>query len=132
MLCKIGQERLLNVSWKPVWEKEAYYTGTLRLIIIHKTSALAALVNIIDQTDARIVNLKIKGRTADHWDLRVDLEADDDNHFDAVMLSPRGQAGLEAKFLASVSASASKTSSASASASSIWPRPVLELFILAS
>jgi len=81
MLCKIGQERLLNVSWKPVWETEAYYTGTLRLIIIHKRSAFAALVNIIDQTDARIVNLKIKGRTADHWDLRVDLEADDAKSF---------------------------------------------------
>jgi len=89
MLCKIWQERLLNVSWKPVWETEAYYTGTLRLIIIHKTSALAALVNIIDQTDARIMNLKIKNRTAYHCDLRVDLEADDANHFDDVIASLR-------------------------------------------
>jgi len=35
------------------------------------------------------------------------------------MLSPRGQAGLEAKFLSS------------SSASRIWPWPVLRLFILA-
>jgi len=40
--------------------------------------------------------------------------------FTAVMLSPRGQAVLEAKILSS------------ASASKICPRPVLELFILAS
>jgi len=51
------------------------------------------------------------------------------NGWKAVMLSPRGQAGLEAIILSLASDSASKM--ASASASSICPRPVLELFILA-
>jgi len=55
------------------------------------------------------------------------------NLYNAVMLSPRGQSGLEAKILASASKiwpGLGLGLNALASASNIWPRPGLDLVVL--
>ncbi len=85
----IDPERMLDLSWHDEMDEEIRHVGRLKLNFINKTGSLASLTTIISKHQSNIVNLKIINRTAEFWDLFIDVEVKDVEHLQNIKAALR-------------------------------------------
>ncbi len=85
----IDPERVLDLSWDEEIDQESRHVGRLKLTFINKAGSLASMTTAISKHQANIVNLKITNRTAEFWDLFVDVEVKDVEHLQNIKAALR-------------------------------------------
>ncbi len=80
--------RILDLNWgrQKVDEK---FVGRLKATFLNKTGSLSAFSTAISKQNGNIVNIKVTNRTADFWDIIVDVEVKDTAHLNTVIASVR-------------------------------------------
>jgi len=76
-------ERWLDVTWKH-GKHEGAFIGRLQVMIAHRKGALATLANTIAQGEGNILNVRMASRTADVFEMIVDLEVEDIGHLGSI------------------------------------------------
>jgi len=84
-------ERWIDVSWDP----DSDITGgelvsRLNVTLMNEPGSLADLATTIAGAQGNISNLKFTNRTADFFDMVVDIEVADAKHLNAIMTTLRG------------------------------------------
>lgn len=82
-------ERWIDVAWNPDSEDIQAHVGRLKVTMSHESGSLAALSNAIARDMGNINNLKITSRSADFFELLVDVEVQDVRHLNNVIATLR-------------------------------------------
>ncbi len=85
----IDPERMLDLSWHEEMDQETRHVGRLKVTFFNKAGSLASMTASISKHQANIVNLKITNRTAEFWDLLVDVEVKDVEHLQNIKAALR-------------------------------------------
>lgn len=72
-------ERWLDVSWNDGADDQVH-VGRLRLLIANEKGNLASLSSLIAKNNGNIVNLQLRSRSVDFWDMAIDVEVSDAKH----------------------------------------------------
>jgi GTP pyrophosphokinase len=82
-------DRVLDLSWHEESANRYKRTGRLKVVFANKPGSLAAMTTAISKQNGDIVNLKIINRTADFWELLVDVEVNNVDHLQTLKASLR-------------------------------------------
>ena len=82
-------ERWLDLSWDKVDTESTVHVGRLSLIVANETGSLAELATAIAKCKGNISNLKITSRSAEFFDILVDVEVEDARHLTDIMATLR-------------------------------------------
>ena len=82
-------ERWLDLSWDKVDSETSVHVGRLSLIVANETGSLAELATAIAKCKGNITNFKITSRSADFFELLVDVEVEDARHLTDIMAALR-------------------------------------------
>ncbi len=85
----IDPERLLDLAWNDELQENKRHVGRLKVTFLNKPGSLAAMTAAISKNDGNIVNLKVTHRSAEFWDLFVDVEVLDVDHLTNIIASLR-------------------------------------------
>ena len=88
----VDPERLLDLSWNQDRDKNSRHVGRLKVTFANRPGSLAGMSTAITKHQGNIVNLKIINRTADFWDLLVDIEVKDAEHLHHIKAALRSLA----------------------------------------
>ncbi len=72
-------ERWLDISWEET-EGTAIHLGRIDLVVANEPGALGAVTTVIAKNMGNITNLKITNRTADFFEMLIDIEVRDVKH----------------------------------------------------
>jgi GTP pyrophosphokinase len=81
-------ERWLDISWGEDAEAREH-VGRLSVTISNEPLSLGTVSTVIGRHGGNIINLKITSRSADFWDLLVDIEVTDVNHLTNIIAALR-------------------------------------------
>jgi GTP pyrophosphokinase len=81
-------ERWLDVAWDPDGA-DGSHVGRVTVLIGNEPGSLANLTTVISRSDGNITNLKITNRSADFWEILVDIEVRDVKHLSNVIAALR-------------------------------------------
>ena len=81
-------ERWRDVAWNRDSE-DAQQVSRLNVTITNETGSMATLCSVLGNNNANIMNLKITKRTADFFDLNLDVEVVDVRHLSHIMAALR-------------------------------------------
>lgn len=81
-------ERWIDVAWNPDSDRQPH-VGRLKITMSHESGSLAALSNAIARDMGNINNLKITSRSADFFELMLDVEVQDVRHLNNVIATLR-------------------------------------------
>lgn len=81
-------ERLVDVSWGRE-SAEQDFSGRLKVVLAHESGSLGKLANIIAHDKGNISNLKIINRSADFFELLVDVDVKGAGHLNNIIASLR-------------------------------------------
>jgi GTP pyrophosphokinase len=81
----IDTERLMDLSWNDELDELERHIGRLKVTFLNRPGSLANMTAAISKHNGNIVNLKITHRSAEFWDLMVDIEVRDVIHLDNIM-----------------------------------------------
>jgi GTP pyrophosphokinase len=76
-------------SWDKVDTESTVHVGRLSLIVANETGSLAELATAIAKRKGNISNLKITSRSAEFFDILVDVEVEDARHLTDIMATLR-------------------------------------------
>ncbi|HLY57301.1 MAG TPA: RelA/SpoT AH/RIS domain-containing protein, partial [Stellaceae bacterium] len=86
-------ERWLDVAWDPE-EVDGGHVGRISVMIGNEPGSLANLTTVISKSDGNITNLKITNRSADFWEILVDIEVRDVKHLSNVIAALRASPAI--------------------------------------
>ena len=70
-------ERWLDVSWNDEQDGSENHVGRLHITVSNEPGNLGTLTTVIARSNGNIVNLLVTNRTADFWELLIDVEVKD-------------------------------------------------------
>jgi GTP pyrophosphokinase len=82
-------ERWIDVSWNTEDEMHQLYVGRVLVILLNEPGSLSALTSIIAKNDANITNIRIVTRSAEFFDILVDVEVKNAQHLTDVLAAMR-------------------------------------------
>ena len=82
-------ERWLDVSWQLDGEIPDVHVGRIQLTVINEPGCLGSLSMVIGKNEGNISNLKITNRSADFFDLMLDIEVRDVRHLTDIVAALR-------------------------------------------
>jgi len=82
-------ERWLDLSWDKVDSENSSHVGRLDLIVANEAGSLGELATAIAKCKGNITNLKITSRSAEFFDILVDVEVEDARHLTDIMATLR-------------------------------------------
>jgi len=77
-------ERWIDLAWEKN-VTESVYVGRLKAVLTNKKGALAALANTVAKGEANINNVRIVNRSSDFFEIILDIEVHDIEHFNNVI-----------------------------------------------
>ncbi|MGI9392702.1 MAG: RelA/SpoT family protein [Parvibaculales bacterium] len=83
------QERWVALSWEKS-QKEMFFPTRLQLCIANKIGALGVVATLIADYEANIINLELRQRDEDFYDLQLDIEVHDLQHVSRLLAALRG------------------------------------------
>jgi GTP pyrophosphokinase len=83
-------ERWVDVSWDLGASAEENFVGRLELVVANQRGGLANLLSVVAQNLGNINNLKITNRTADFFEMTLDIEVRNNRHLNEIMAALRG------------------------------------------
>lgn len=82
-------ERWLDVSWEVGGDDAPTHVGRIQVLVSNEPSALAAISTVIGRDGGNITNLKIVHRSADFFEMLIDIEVADIKQFTDIMAALR-------------------------------------------
>jgi GTP pyrophosphokinase len=80
-------ERFIDVSWEG--DADEPRTGRITLVVQNEPGSMGELCTLIGRHNANISNLKITGRSADFFDIMIDVEVADLRHLTTIIAALR-------------------------------------------
>lgn len=84
-------ERWIEVSWEQDDSNDAVHVGRLKILLSHESGSLATLTNEIAKGEGNISNLKITHRSADFFELIVDIGVQNVRHLNNIIANLRAR-----------------------------------------
>lgn len=84
-------ERWIDVAWDQDSEGGGAQVSRLNITLMNEPGSLAEMAETIAGARGNISNLKFTNRTADFFDMVVDIEVEDAKHLNAIVTSLRGR-----------------------------------------
>lgn len=81
--------RILDLSWGKTPDVTRKFVGRLKATFLNKPGSLSAFSTSISKQGGNICNIKVINRTADFWDIVIDVEVRDVEHLNLVIASVR-------------------------------------------
>jgi GTP pyrophosphokinase len=82
-------ERWIDVSWDVDDAAAAMHMSRLQLIVVNAPGSLGSLTTVIGKNEGNITNLKFTNRTAEFFDMLIDIEVRDVKHLTDIMAALR-------------------------------------------
>ena len=82
-------ERWLDVSWETDRQAEEHHVGRINLTILNEPGSLGSLANLVAKNDGNISNLRIINRSADFFEMLMDIEVADVKHLTNIIAALR-------------------------------------------
>ena len=82
-------ERWLDLAWDAEVEADGELQGRLNLVISNEPGSLGAISTVIAENSGNISNLKITNRSADFFELVIDVEVEDVRHLSNIVAALR-------------------------------------------
>ncbi|HVR68810.1 MAG TPA: bifunctional (p)ppGpp synthetase/guanosine-3',5'-bis(diphosphate) 3'-pyrophosphohydrolase [Verrucomicrobiae bacterium] len=82
-------ERWLDVSWNIDSEMSPGHVGRLHVVVANSPGSLGSMSTIIGKAEGNITNLKITNRSADFFEMTVDVEVSDIRHLSNIIAALR-------------------------------------------
>ncbi len=82
-------ERWLDVAWENQGEDPAAHVGRLHLVVANSPGSLGSLSTIIGKSEGNISNLKITNRSADFFEMMIDVEVKNVRHLTNIIAALR-------------------------------------------
>jgi GTP pyrophosphokinase len=87
-------ERWLDVAWAVDADRQESFVGRISAVMLNQPGALNALTAVIARNHANIVNLKIVNRSADFFEMIVDMEVLDIKHLTNIIAALRADPAI--------------------------------------
>ncbi len=87
-------ERWIDVSWDIAARNDVRLVGRLSLVVTNRPGGLAHVTTAVANHDGNINNLKITGRSADFFDMTLDIEVKDNKHLNEIMAALRAEGAV--------------------------------------
>ena len=84
-------ERWVDVAWDLASVKGANFVGRLGLVVTNRPGGFATVTTAVANHHGNINNLKITRRTADFFNMTLDIEVKDNNHLNDIMAALRAE-----------------------------------------
>ena len=84
-------ERWIDVDWDREQEGIGAQVSRLNITLMNEPGSLAEMAETIASARGNITNLKFTNRTADFFDMVVDIEVEDAKHLNNIVTSLRGR-----------------------------------------
>jgi GTP diphosphokinase / guanosine-3',5'-bis(diphosphate) 3'-diphosphatase len=90
-LSELGEqpERWIDVSWDAGADGPDLKVGRIRVVVANEPGSLGALSTVIARNEGNISNLKIVNRTAQFWEMMIDIEVRNVKHLTNVIAALR-------------------------------------------
>jgi GTP diphosphokinase / guanosine-3',5'-bis(diphosphate) 3'-diphosphatase len=82
-------ERWLDVSWHVDPSKAEGHVGRLHVVVANEPGSLGSLSTVIGKSEGNITNLKITNRSADFFEMMIDVEVKDVRHLTNIIAALR-------------------------------------------
>ncbi len=82
-------ERWIDVSWEEEGDGAVSHVGRIQLTVVNEPGTLGSLTTIIGKNDGNITNLKVVNRTAQFFDMMIDIEVRDVRHLTNIIAALR-------------------------------------------
>lgn len=82
-------EQWVDVQWEVGAEETVDHVGRINVILANRPGSLAALTAVIGRYDGNITNLKIVDRSADFFEMEIDIEVNDVQHLTNIVAGLR-------------------------------------------
>jgi GTP diphosphokinase / guanosine-3',5'-bis(diphosphate) 3'-diphosphatase len=82
-------ERWIDVSWDVDDATAAMHMSRLQLIVVNAPGSLGSLTTVIGKNEGNITNLKFTNRTAEFFDMLIDIEVRDVKHLTDIIAALR-------------------------------------------
>ena len=82
-------ERWLDVSWGEGPDSPEAHVGRINVTSAHQPGSLGTLTTVIGKNGGNITNLKIVNRSADFWDMTIDIYVNDTKHLNNIIAALR-------------------------------------------
>ena len=86
-------ERLIDLSWGKD-SSDVRHVGRLKVVLVHSPGSLASLANAIANENGNINNMKITDRSADFFEIVVDIDVRGAKHLTSIMTSLRADSHI--------------------------------------
>jgi GTP diphosphokinase / guanosine-3',5'-bis(diphosphate) 3'-diphosphatase len=87
-------ERWVDVAWELASSHDARFVGRLSLVVTNRPGGLANVTTAVANQNGNINNLKITRRTADFFDMTLDIEVKDNKHLNEIMAALRAEGSI--------------------------------------
>lgn len=87
-------ERWVDVAWNVEEEADSAYVGRVFVILINEPGSLSNLTSVIAKSGGNITNLRIVSRSAQFFDLFVDMEVRNAKHLTEIIAALRATAAV--------------------------------------
>jgi guanosine-3',5'-bis(diphosphate) 3'-pyrophosphohydrolase len=85
----VDPERIIELDWEDRRSIDERYIARLKVMFLDKPGALAATTTCISKQGANIVNFKVSNRNSEFWELLIDMQVKDKNHFNTIVAGLR-------------------------------------------
>jgi guanosine-3',5'-bis(diphosphate) 3'-pyrophosphohydrolase len=82
-------ERWLDVAWHMEPGKLDHHVGRIHVVVANEPGSLGSLSTVIGKSDGNITNLKITNRSADFFEMMIDVEVKDLKHLTNIIATLR-------------------------------------------
>lgn len=87
-------ERWVDVAWDLASTKDTSFVGRLGLVVTNRPGGLATVTTAVATHHGNINNLKITRRTADFFNMTLDIEVKDNKHLNEIMAALRAEGAV--------------------------------------
>ena len=87
-------ERWLDVSWDVEKAEEEFHVGRIHVVLVNAPGSLSSLTAVIARNMGNISNLKITERSADFFEMLVDIEVHDVKHLINIIAALRADPSI--------------------------------------
>jgi guanosine-3',5'-bis(diphosphate) 3'-pyrophosphohydrolase len=89
-------ERWIDVSWDSVAESMEGFVGRIRVTVNNQPGSLGTLTTVVGKSGGNITNLKILSRSADFFEIVIDIEVRDVKHLTNIIAGLRAMSVISA------------------------------------
>ena len=87
-------ERWVDVAWDLASAKDASFVGRLGVVVTNRLGGLATVTTAVANQRGNINNLRITRRTADFFNMMLDIEVKDNKHLNEIMAALRAEGAV--------------------------------------